>query len=232
MTDTKTSLNNNIGEERPIANKWISLITVLNTVHLGDGFHTDKYKLQSIRTLIDECAKENLYYTCQCIVYSRCLGKKLRPICHIASIFIAPHLSGESYAKKFYSLWDKRTNTGGIIYTPDDMYEIMRGYTILDPSTSKLTNAMKKGFKHNVESLSSPLLIQYKSCLYDIINLVHPNSSVSGQTTQINGSTFYTIDAIMKGLPISETWDTPIATEPESFFDAHEYVDKAKTITI
>jgi len=231
MTDT-TSLNNNIGEEKPIANKWISLITVLNTVTLPEGFHTDRHKLESIRALIDECAKENLYFTCQCIVYSRCLGKKLRPICHIASIFIAPLLSGESYAKKFYSLWDSTTNTGGVIYRPDDMYEIMRGYSILDPSPSKLTNAMKKGFKQTVESLSSQLLIQYRSCLYDIINLVHPNSSVSGQTTQINGTTYYTLDAIMKGLPISETWDTPTATEPESFFDAHEYVDKAKTIIL
>lgn len=231
MTNT-TSLNNNIGEEKPIANIWISLITVLNTVSLPEGFHTDRHKLESIRVLIDTCAKENLYFTCQCIVYSRCLGKKLRPICHIASIFIAPLLSGEPYAKKFYSLWDPATQTGGVIYRPDDMYEIMRGYTTLDPSSSKLTNAMKKGFKQAIESLSSQLLIQYRSCLYDVINLVHPNSSVSGQTTQIGGTTYYTLDAIMKGLPISETWDTPTATESESFFDAHEYVDKAKTITL
>lgn len=230
MTDT-TSLNNNIGEEKP-TNKWISLMTVLNTVHLGDGFHTDKHKLESIRILIESCAEENLYLTCQCIVYSRCLGKKLRPICHVASIFIAPLLSGEPFAKKFYSLWDPATNAGGVIYRPDDMYEIMRGYAILNDSSAKLSNGMKKGFKAVVESLSTELLLRYKVCLYDIINLVHPNSSLSGQTVKTNIGTVFTIDAIMKGLPILETWDTPTATEPESFFDAHEYVDKAKTIIL
>lgn len=212
--------------------KWLRLLTMLNVLKLQPQYYrTERQALTELQTLINSCAQENLYLTCQCIVYSRCLGEGMRTISHAASVFIAPHLSGQEFSKRFYGLWDKKNKQGGVIFRPDDMSEILAGFVALngeykvttvttesskgttvsktvDVTGVKLTNAMKKGFKSALESLDSYSLLKYKSSLIDVINLVHPSSKASEQFVLVEGKETYTLDAIMKGLNVSaDTWE-------------------------
>ena len=209
--------------------KWLTLLTMLNTLKFEPQYYRSQTQtLKELQTLIDNCAKEDLYLTCQCIVYSRCLGEGMRTISHASSVFIAPYISGQEYSKRFYGLWNKKEQKGGVIFRPDDMAEILAGYVALngqvqqtvttvngvpvsnDVKTSgpKLSNAMKKGFKSTLESLDTYSLLKYKSNLIDIINLVHPSPKLSKATVEYNGEKISTIDAIMKGYNVSaNTWE-------------------------
>ena len=209
--------------------KWLTLLTMLNTLKFEPQYYRSQTQtLKELQTLIDNCAKEDLYLTCQCIVYSRCLGEGMRTISHASSVFIAPYISGQEYSKRFYGLWNKKEQKGGVIFRPDDMAEILAGYIALngqiqqtvttvngvpvsnDVKTSgpKLSNAMKKGFKSALESLDTYSLLKYKSNLIDIINLVHPSPKLSKAIVEYNGEKISTIDAIMKGYNVSaNTWE-------------------------
>ena len=209
--------------------KWLTLLTMLNTLKFEPQYYRSQTQtLKELQTLIDNCAKEDLYLTCQCIVYSRCLGEGMRTISHASSVFIAPYISGQEYSKRFYGLWNKKEQKGGVIFRPDDMSEILAGYVALNgqieatvttvngvtkssevkTSGPKLSNAMKKGFKLALESMDSYSLLKYKSNLIDIINLVHPSPKLSEAKVEYQGEKVSTIDAIMKGLPISaNTWE-------------------------
>ena len=209
--------------------KWLTLLTMLNTLKFEPQYYRSQTQtLKELQALIDNCAKEDLYLTCQCIVYSRCLGEGMRTISHASSVFIAPYISGQEYSKRFYGLWNKKEQKGGVIFRPDDMAEILAGYIALngqiqqtvttvngipvsnDVKTSgpKLSNAMKKGFKSALESLDTYSLLKYKSNLIDIINLVHPSPKLSRATVEYNGEKVSTIDAIMKGYNVSaNTWE-------------------------
>ena len=209
--------------------KWLTLLTMLNTLKFEPQYYRSQTQtLKELQTLIDNCAKEDLYLTCQCIVYSRCLGEGMRTISHASSVFIAPYISGQEYSKRFYGLWNKKEQKGGVIFRPDDMSEILQGYVALngqvqqtvttvngvpvsnDVKTSgpKLSNAMKKGFKSALESLDTYSLLKYKSNLIDLINLVHPSPKLSKATVEYNGEKVSTIDAIMKGYNVSaNTWE-------------------------
>lgn len=209
--------------------KWLTLLTMLNTLKFEPQYYRSQTQtLKELQALIDNCAKEDLYLTCQCIVYSRCLGEGIRTISHASSVFIAPYISGQEYSKRFYGLWNKKEQKGGVIFRPDDMAEILAGYIALngqiqqtvttvngvpvsnDVKTSgpKLSNAMKKGFKSALESLDTYSLLKYKSNLIDIINLVHPSPKLSRATVEYNGEKVSTIDAIMKGYNVSaNTWE-------------------------
>lgn len=209
--------------------KWLTLLTMLNTLKLEPQYYRSVTNtLKELQTLIDQCAKEDLYLTCQCIVYSRCIGEGMRTISHASSVFIAPYISGQEYSKRFYGLWNKKEQKGGVIFRPDDMAEILAGYVALNVQIQqtvttvngvsvsndvkilgpKLSNAMKKGFKSVLESLDSYSLLKYKSKLIDIINLVHPSPKLSTAKIEYNGEQVSTIDAIMKGYNVSaNTWE-------------------------
>lgn len=214
-------------------NKWHRLLSMLNTLKLQPQYYrTEVQTLNELQSLIKECSLENPYLTCQCIVYSRCLGEGMRTISHAASVFIAPYLSGQEYAKRFYGPWNKKEGKGGVIFRADDMGEIISGFVALngkytqvtttDMSTGKsntdvsvsgvkLTNAMKKGFRDALESMDSYTLLKYKSKLIDVINLVHPRPAISAATVKVaeQAEEVYTIDAIMQGLPVlANTWET------------------------
>ena len=211
--------------------KWLTLLTMLNTLKLEPQYYRSVTNtLKELQTLIDQCAKEDLYLTCQCIVYSRCIGEGMRTISHASSVFIAPYISGQEYSKRFYGLWNKKEQKGGVIFRPDDMSEILQGYVALNGKSTttttiadgysvqestitkingpKLSNAMKKGFKTTLESLDTYSLLKYKSNLVDIINLVHPSPKSSQAVVEYKGEQVSTIDAIMKGYNVSaNTWE-------------------------
>ena len=120
----------------------------------------------------------------------------MRSINHLAAALLAPFISGEEYAKRFYGLWDKKNQRGGCIFRVDDMSEIKDVYSALNKST--LSNSMKKGFKKVLETLDTYQLAKYKDTVIDIANLVHPKSSLStAMITTSNGEKMRTLDALI-----------------------------------
>ena len=187
--------------------KWLRLLSMLNTLKLEAQFYrSEMTQMIELRNLIDECAKENVYLTAQCIVYSRCVGEGMRSINHLAATLLAKHLSGKEWAQRFYNVWNKKNKSGGTIYRPDDIAEIVACFTALNDKS--ITNAMKKGFAKALESMDTYSLLKYKSVLLDVINLVHPDPTKSKAKVVYNEKTVPVFEAIIKGYNVSaDTWE-------------------------
>ena len=187
--------------------KRLRLLTMLNTLKLQNQYYrTDGEAQKELKQLVDECAKENAYFVAQAIVYSRCVGEGMRSVNHLAASYLAPHCAGHEWAKRFYSLWNKRTKSGGTIFRADDMSEIVACFTARNETS--VTNAMKKGFKSALENLDNYALLKYKKSLIDVINLVHPNPNASEAIVKVGRKNISTLSAIMKGESVSaDTWE-------------------------
>ena len=203
----KPDTKNRQGHAAYSQDKWLRLLTMLNTLKLENQFYRSETEtMRELKGLVDECAKEDAYFVAQSIVYSRCVGEGMRSINHLAASYLAPHCAGQEWAKRFYSLWNKRTQSGGTLFRPDDMAEIVACFSALNGT--KVTNAMKKGFADALENLDAYALLKYKSSLVDVINLVHPNPKASSAVAEVNGEKVPVLSAIMKGLSVSaDTWE-------------------------
>lgn len=203
----KPNTTNRQGHEAYSLDKWLRLLTMLNTLKLENQFYrSENETMRELKSLVDSCAKEDTYLAAQCIVYSRCVGEGMRSVNHLAASYLAPHCAGQEWAKRFYSLWNKKTSSGGTIFRPDDMAEILACFSAMNKTS--LTNSMKKGFKSAIESMDAYSLLKYKAPLIDVINLVHPTPSASKAYVVHNSERVSVIDAIMKGLSVSaDTWE-------------------------
>lgn len=199
---------NTQGYEAYSLDKWLQLLTILNTSKLEDQFYRSKHEMViQLNELINKCATEDPYLTAQCIVYSRCIASGMRSINNLAAVYLAPFLSGKNWARDFFSKWDKKEKIGGLIFRPTDMNEILTFFQSENNNT-KLTNAMKKGFANAIEKLDTYTILKYKRVLIDLINLVHPNIRNSSAIVEYEGKEYNSIDAIMKGLKVSaDTWE-------------------------
>lgn len=195
------------GHQAYSQDKWLKLITMLNTLKLENQYYrSENQTMKDLKVLINECAKIDPYLTAQCIVYSRCVGEGMRSINHLASVYLAPHLSGADWGKRFYSLWNKKVQSGGLIFRPDDISEVVAAYSAMN--NKAIPNSMKKGFKSALELMDNYSLLKYKAVLLDIINLVHPNPNNSKATVDYKGKKVSTFEAIMKGYNVSaDTWE-------------------------
>jgi hypothetical protein len=185
----------------------LRLITMLNTLKLEPQYYrSENQTMKELRDLIERLALKDPYFVAQAIVYSRCMRDGMRSINHLAAALLSPFISGKDYAKRFYSLFDKKKKQGGCIYRVDDMSEIKDVYNALNNST--LSNAMKKGFASAIVNLDAYSLAKYKDTIIDISNLVHPNSALSNAVVEIDGQKIKVIDAIMNGVTVSaDTWE-------------------------
>lgn len=94
----------------------------------------------------------------------------MRSSSHILAASLAKSLSGTPFAASFYEK---------VISRPDDMGEILSYY--LSHYGKSIPNAMRKGFKKVLESLSIYQIAKYKGSgksisLVDLVNLTHPKS--------------------------------------------------------
>ena len=185
----------------------LRLLAMLNVVKLEPQFYrSENQTMVELRDLIERIGLKDPYFVCQAIKYSRCMRDGMRSVNHLAAALIAPFITGKEYAKRFYSLYNKKTQEGGCIFRPDDMSEIKEVYNALNTAT--LSNAMKKGFASTIENLDNYQLSKYKKSIIDIANLVHPNSSKSTATITIDDKEWKTLDAIMQGITVSaDTWE-------------------------
>lgn len=185
----------------------LRLLAMLNTIKLEPQFYrSENQTMIELRDLIERIGLKDPYFICQAIKYSRCMRDGMRSINHLAAALVAPFITGKEYAKRFYTLYNKKTKEGGCIFRPDDMSEIKDVYNALNSTT--LSNAMKKGFATTIESLDTYQLAKYKKTIIDIANLVHPNSMRSNAMISIDDKEMKTIDAIMQGITVSaDTWE-------------------------
>lgn len=183
------------------------LVSKLNTQKMEPTFYkSESTQMKELQDLIEKIATENPDFVAKAIIWSRCKGEGLRTVNHLAAAIISLFIQGKDYAKRFYSLWNKKKQKGGCIYRLDDMSEIQIIYKAL--TNRPLANAMKKGFKQVLESVDNYQIGKYKKTVIDIANLVHPNVSDSIAKVEIEGTTYSTIDALMKGMSISsDTWE-------------------------
>ena len=203
----KPSVKNRQGHAAYSLDSWLRLLTMINTLKLENQFYrSENETMRELKTLIDECAKQDPYLVAQCIVYSRCVGEGMRSINHLAASYLAPHCGGLDWAKRFYSLWNKKTQSGGTVFRPDDMAEIIACFSAMNKT--KATNSMKKGFAAAIEKMDAYGILKYKKSLIDVINLVHPNPKNSSAMVDVNGEKVNVIDAVIKGLSVSaDTWE-------------------------
>lgn len=208
MEIPKPTEKNRQGHAAYALDSWLRLLTMLNTLKLESQFYrSESETMRELKTLVDTCAKEDPYLVAQCIVYSRCVGEGMRSVNHLAASYLAPHCAGLDWAKRFYSLWNKKTQSGGTIFRPDDMSEIIACFSALNKT--KATNSMKKGFAAAIEKMDAHLILKYKKALIDVINLVHPDPKNSDSLVEVNGQKVNVLDAVMKGLPVSaDTWES------------------------
>ena len=185
----------------------LRLISMLNVLKLEPQYYrSENETMRELRDLIERIGLRDPYFVCQAIKYSRCMRDGMRSINHLAAALVAPFIAGKDYAKRFYSLYNKKTKEGGCIFRPDDMSEIKDVYDALTNST--LSNAMKKGFASAIESLDNYQLAKYKKSIIDISNLVHPKSRLSNAIITIDGKEMRTLDALMQGITVSaDTWE-------------------------
>jgi polyhydroxyalkanoate synthesis regulator phasin len=203
----KPNTKNLQGFEAYSIDNWLRLISLLNTSKLENQYYrSENETMKELKSLIDVCGKEDPYFVAQCIVYSRCLGEGMRSINHLASVYLAPYLSGKDFSKRFYGPWNKKEKKGGLIFRPDDMSEITACFTALNDAS--ITNAMKRGFRSSLETMDTYSLLKYKSSVLDIINLVHPSPSNSKAVVDYEGKKVSAFEAIMKGYNVSaDTWE-------------------------
>jgi hypothetical protein len=185
----------------------LRLVSMLNTLKLEPQFYrSENQTMKELRDLIEKIGLKDPYLLAQIIVWSRCMGEGMRAISHLAAALAAPFIAGNEYAKRFYGLWDRKAQKGGVIYRPDDMSEIKDVYCALNKST--LSNSMKKGFAAVLENLDTYQLAKYKDTAIDIANLTHPKSKLSTAEVTINGKKMKTLDALMQGFTVSaDTWE-------------------------
>lgn len=185
----------------------LRLISMLNTLKLEPQFYrSENQTMRELRDLIEKIALKDPYFVAQCIVYSRCVAEGMRSINHLAAALLAPFISGQDWAKRFYGLWNKKEQKGGCIFRPDDMIEILSIFSSLNKV--KLTNSMKKGFASAIEKMDTYTLFKYKKSIIDVSNLVRPSSKLSKSTIEMDKKTYKAIDALMKGLQVSaDTWE-------------------------
>lgn len=207
MEIPKPDTVNRQGHAAYALDSWLRLLTMLNTLKLENQFYrSESETMRELKTLVDTCAKEDPYLVAQCIVYSRCVGEGMRSVNHLAASYLAPHCGGLYWAKRFYSLWNKKTQSGGTVFRPDDMAEIIACFSALNKT--KATNSMKKGFAAAIENMDAHQILKYKKALVDVINLVHPDPKKSSALVEVNGEKVNIIDAVIKGLSVSaDTWE-------------------------
>lgn len=189
----------------------LRLVTLLNTLKLQPQYYrSGNDQMRELRELIEKLALKDPLFVAKAIVWSRCKGEGMRSVNHLAAALLAPFISGEEYAKRFYGAWDKKNDKGGCIFRMDDMAEIKEVYAALNNAV--LSNSMKKGFASVLEKADTYSLAKYSKVAIDMANLVHPKSKLSEAMVEVEVDglkvKMKTLDALMKGLNVAaDTWE-------------------------
>lgn len=146
----------------------LEAVSLVLTSFVRDKFYTSaKDDLTRLKKLTEEVDTE---FLAKLAVFAR-TEFGMRSITHALAGYLAPLLSGKSYAKSFYNK---------IVHRVDDMQEILG--VIKSNGKFSLPNAVRKWFKQAFERFDAYQLAKYRTenkeiKLVDIVNLVHPKAS-------------------------------------------------------
>jgi hypothetical protein len=190
VAPTKTT--NFAGGEAYGQSPELELISILLTSFANDTFYrkaSDTF--DRLKQLVGVTNKE---FVAKAAVYAR-TKFGMRSITHVVASELAKHISGEKWAKDFYS---------AVIYRPDDMMEILSYHAT---NNGKMPMSMKKGFAKAFDKFNKYELAKYRGeskgfKLVDIVNMVHPKPVEKNQEA---------INALVKGeLKSFDTWETEL----------------------
>lgn len=139
--------------------------TVLTTFVQKSYYEAENEILKRIRKASESC---DSLFVAKTAIYTR-TEANMRSSSHVLASELAPRISGEDWAGRFYRK---------VLVRPDDMSEILSYYRGV-MKQKKIPNAMRRGFKAKLESLDPYLIDKYKMLgrdisLIDLVNLFHP----------------------------------------------------------
>lgn len=192
----------------------LELVSILLTSFANDQFYKSANDtFDRLKELVRLCDKQ---FVAQAAIYAR-TQFGMRSITHVVASELAKHISGEKWAKDFYS---------AIIYRPDDMMEIISYHT---SKNGKIPNSMKKGIAKSFDKFDRYQLAKYRGegkgfKLIDVVNIVHP-IPVEKNADAIN--------ALVKGeLKSFDTWETELSKAGQVSNSEEEKADFKKEVWI
>ena len=176
----------------------LELVSVLLTSFANDTFYE---KAEDKFTRFKELLKHvDPIFAAKAAVYAR-KQFGMRSITHVLAGELAPLISGQEWAKHFYT---------SVVNRPDDMTEII---SYLLAKKQKLPNALKKGFAKVFDSLDAYQLAKYRGetkiiKLVDVVNLVHPVPTEKNKQA---------LEELVKGiLKSTDTWESKLTQAGQS----------------
>lgn len=151
-----------------------NLVSTVMTTFLTDSYY-EKEK-DTAKRICENIDKVDPLFAAKLAIYARNKGN-MRSVTHLIAAYIAKYVSGKEWAKRFYK---------SIVVRTDDMSEILSAYAKLNgmdlKKINKIPNAIKKGFKASLESLSPYQIDKYKMNnrsvkLVDLVRLFHPKGT-------------------------------------------------------
>lgn len=195
QTVSTTKTVNRAGGEAYKQTDQVALTSLVLTSMLKDQFYRPKEEtLVELRNLLN---KNDALFCAKLAVYAR-KTHGLRSISHVIAAELAPRISGETWAKKFYE---------EVINRPDDMLEIVSYYKAQKDNKS-LPSALKKGFRNKMSKLSAYEIAKYRGegkqwKMVDLTNLVHP------KPTEQNMEAYSAL--VADTLRNTDTWETKLS---------------------
>ena len=195
----------------------LRLLSMLNVLNVENQFYrTSSTMLKELQEIIERIALNDPYFVAQAICWSRNQGEGKRTINHIAAILLIPFMRGKEWAKFFFGPYDRKTKSGGCVFRPDDMSEMIECCKVL--TGKPVTNAMRTGFAKAIESLDTYRIAKYSKPVIDVSNLCHPSPKRSNAEIEISekeaaksglpAGKVKTLDALMKGITVvANTWE-------------------------
>lgn len=209
-----TKIENKAGGLAYAQSPELELVSILLTSFANDQFYRSANDtFLRLKELIAVCDKE---FVAKAVVYAR-TQFGMRSITHVVASELAKHLSGQEWAKDFYS---------SVIYRPDDMMEILSYHTA---NNGKITNPMKKGIAKAFDKFDKYKLAKYRGegkgfKLIDVVNLVHPTP------TEANAEA---INALVNGeLKSFDTWEVELSKAGQVASSEEEKADLKKEVWI
>ena len=171
----------------------MKLVSLLLTSFAQDQYY--RKAEDTFKDLITAIKNVDPLFAAKAGIYAR-TEYGMRSITHVLAAELATYVSGQSWAKDFYTK---------IIKRPDDMLEIAAYFK--SQGGQGLPNAMKKGFAKAFDKFDGYQLAKYRGedksvKLIDLVNLIHP------QPTQKNAKA---LQALVDGtLRNTETWESQL----------------------
>lgn len=214
QTVTPAKTVNLAGGEAYKQSPELELVSILLTSFANDTFYKSANDtFETLKTLIAKCDKK---FVAQAAIYAR-TNFGMRSITHVAASELAKYISGEKWAKDFYT---------AVVYRPDDMMEILSYHAA---NNGKLPNSIKKGFAKAFDKFDKYTLAKYRGegkgyKLIDVVNLVHPIPVEKNKEA---------INALVKGeLKSFDTWETELSKTGQIATNEEEKADLKKEVWV